>query len=316
MGSLSGRLQRGDVIIKDGPMATYLEQKGLSNESNAWSALANLEHPDVVREAHEDYIKVGADLITTNTFPASRLALETVGIAHRTQEVNKRAVELAIEARDRSTSEREIAVAGSISHFLGWEQDDQGTYLTRGRANIKQLRNSLQEQAETLAESGCDLIILEMMREIETASYALEAAVSTGLPVWLGFTCRVDGDLVRLGEIPEYEDGASFKDAVSRLLPMGASLMAVMHTVVDEALPGLEILKELWDGPLAAYQHSGHMERPNWQTRNVFSPEEYLVEAKRWVGMGIQVIGACCGMGPEHIRLLKDRLPEQVASKS
>ena len=47
---------------------------------------------------------------------------------------------------------------------------------------------------------------------------------------------------------------------------------------------------------------------PDWQFGNVISPEEYLVHAQEWEGMGVQVVGACCGMGPDHIRLLRERL--------
>ncbi len=313
MATLQQRLERGDVIILDGPTATQLERKGLSNASSAWSALANLEQPDVVREVHEEYIKVGADVITANTFPASRLALETAGLEDRMRDVNTRAVELAKEALDQTAKGRDIVIAGSISHFLGWERDTQGDYLTRRKPGAEKLRANFQEQAEILAEAGCDLLLLEMMRDVEMSTYAIEAAVSTGLPVWVGYTCWVDesSSLVRVGERLGYEDGPSFKDVLQRLLPKGGSLMAVMHTPVSETIPALEVLQEAWSGPLGAYPHSGEMERPNWQFSNVLSPEEYLVKAKDWVRMGVQLVGACCGMGPEHIRLLREHLPTQ-----
>ena len=129
MATLDQRLAQGDVIILDGAMATQLERKGLSNASQAWSALANLDHPNVVREVHEDYIEVGADVITTNTFPTSRLALEMVGLEDRTREFNARAVELAKEARDRAAKRRDVTIAGSLAHFWGWERDAEGNYL-------------------------------------------------------------------------------------------------------------------------------------------------------------------------------------------
>ena len=314
MNALKERLNRGDVIILDGPTATQLERKGLSNASNAWSALANLHWPDVVREVHEDYIKAGADVITANTFSTSRLALETTGLEDSTREVNMRAVELAKEARDRTAKGRDIAIAGSISHFLGWERDARGNYLTRGNPDAETLQANFQEQAEILAEAGCDLLLLEMMRDVDMAAYAIEAAVSTGLPVWVGYTCWVDegSSLVRVGERRDYDDGPSFKEALQRLLPKGGSLMAVMHTPVSETIPALKVLQEVWNGSLGAYPHSGAMERPNWQFQDVLSPEAYLAEAEEWTQMGVQLVGACCGMGPEHIKLLKEHLREQV----
>ena len=99
MKGLEERLSRGDVIILDGPTATQLERKGMSNASNAWSALANLQRPEVVREIHKEYIRVGADAITANTFSTFRLALETAGLEGSMREMNMRAVDLAKEAR-------------------------------------------------------------------------------------------------------------------------------------------------------------------------------------------------------------------------
>ncbi len=314
MPTLWERLEQWELVILDGPTATRLEQQGASNATSAWSALATLEDADLVREVHEDYIKAGADVVTVNTFAASRLALETAGLGDRTREINGRAVELAIEARDRTAGGRDVAIAGSISHFLGWDLDSRGNYLTRRRTDAESLRANFQEQAEALAAGGCDLIILEMMRDVDTAGYAIEAAVSTGLPVWVGYTCWLDEQRssIQVGERLDYGGGPSFRDALQTLLPKGGSLMAVMHTRVSQTTSALEVLQECWSGPLGAYAHSGDMERPNWQFQDIMSPQEYLAEAQRWVRMGVQLIGACCGMGPEHIRLLKERLPQRV----
>lgn len=310
--NLADRLGIGEVIILDGPTSTHLERKAVSNASSAWSALANLEHPNAVIEVHEDYIRVGSDVITTNTFAASRLALETAGLGDSTREVNIRAVELAMIARERAAKGREIWIAGSISHFLGWDIDARGNYLTRGRAEANKLAYSFHEQARILSEAGCDLILLEMMRDVEVATYAIKAVAGLGIPLWVGFTCRMDNGLIRIGEVPEYEDGICFKDAVEALSSTDVDLMAVMHTSISEALPALKVLREAWQGPIGAYQHSGSMQRPHWDIQHVLTPEEYLLEAKIWVDMGIQLIGACCGLGPEHVKLLKEKLPDRV----
>ena len=53
---------------------------------------------------------------------------------------------------------------------------------------------------------------------------------------------------------------------------------------------------------------------PNWQFIDMISPEDFVAEAQEWLGMGAQLIGCCCGIGPEHIRLLKERLPARVSA--
>jgi S-methylmethionine-dependent homocysteine/selenocysteine methylase len=86
-----------------------------------------------------------------------------------------------------------------------------------------------------------------------------------------------------------------------------------MHTDVEDTPAALEVARRHWQGPLGAYPHSGRFVMPHWQFDEVLSPEAYLAEAKGWVTSGVQVVGGCCGIGPEHIRLLAERLPRSVA---
>jgi homocysteine S-methyltransferase len=313
MSALQKRLTRGDVVILDGPTSTQLERKGLSNVTPAWSALANLDSLDIVQEVHEEYIDAGADVITTNTFATSRFTLETVERDGQVREINQRAVEAALRARDHKSKGRDVAIAGSISHFPGWNQDAQGSLVNRNLPSLDRGRANFQEQAEILAEAGCDLILLEMMRNVEMSALAIESAVSMGLPVWVGFTCRIDdSSQVRIGERLGYGDGPTFEQALQKLLPTGASLMAVMHTDVEQTSSAIEILQGSWNGPLGAYAHSSNMDRMDWQFEDIISPQDYLTHAKGWVDMGVQLIGSCCGTGPDHIRLLKDNLPDRI----
>ncbi len=88
----------------------------------------------------------------------------------------------------------------------------------------------------------------------------------------------------------------------------GGSLVSVMHTEASDVGGALEVVKGSWSGPLGAYGHSGRFVMPNWQFNDVISPEAYLAEARTWVGAGARLIGGCCGIGPDHIRLLSERL--------
>jgi S-methylmethionine-dependent homocysteine/selenocysteine methylase len=91
-------------------------------------------------------------------------------------------------------------------------------------------------------------------------------------------------------------------------MPLGGSLVSVMHTEVKDTVPALRVVREHWNGPLGVYAHSGDFVMPNWQFENIVTPEDYLAEAQTWIGMGVQLVGGCCGIGPDHIRLLADRL--------
>ena len=82
--------------------------------------------------------------------------------------------------------------------------------------------------------------------------------------------------------------------------------MSVMHTEIEDTAPALRVVREHWDGPLRAYANSGEFIMPNWQFENIIDSEDYLAEVRTWIDMGIQLIGGCCVIGPDHIRLLAD----------
>jgi S-methylmethionine-dependent homocysteine/selenocysteine methylase len=92
------------------------------------------------------------------------------------------------------------------------------------------------------------------------------------------------------------------------VLSEGGSLVTVMHTEACDVTAALEVVKRVWTGPLGAYGHSGRFVMPHWQFNDVISPDDYLAHARTWVAAGARLIGGCCGIGPAHIRLLKDQL--------
>jgi S-methylmethionine-dependent homocysteine/selenocysteine methylase len=299
-GKLAECLARGDVILLDGGTGTELERRGVPMDRQAWSATANLTHPDVVRGVHEDYIRAGADVVITNTFATARCHLEAAGLGERVAEVNRRAVELAREGRDRAAGHRDVWVAGSMSTMA------PGSDPAR-RPSVARLSEMLREQADVLARAGVDLIVLEMMRDVDYAAGAVDAARATGLPVWVGFSCRQAADgAVRM--FSGFQD-LLFEEIIAPVMAHGGSLLAVMHSEVRDTGPALEVAKRCWRGPLAAYPESGYFTMPNWQFVDVIAPDDFVAHAVDWLRQGVQVLGGCCGIGPEHIRRLRERLP-------
>jgi homocysteine S-methyltransferase len=301
---LAQRLANGDVILLDGATGTELERRGVPMDGQAWSATANLTHPDVVRSVHEDYIRAGADVIITNTVSTARSLLDAAGLGERVVEVNRRAVELAREARDRAAGGRDVWVAGSLSTMA------PGAEPAR-RPPVARMSAMLGEQADILARAGADLLVLEMMRDVDYAVGAVDAARATGLPVWVGFSCRrgVDGAVRMFSGV---RDDLAFADVIAPVMARGGSLLAVMHSEAADTGPAIEVAKRHWQGPLAAYPESGHFVMPSWQFVDVMAPEDFVVHAMGWLSQGVQVLGGCCGLGPEHIRRLRERLPAQV----
>ena len=174
------RLSTGEVVLLDGGTGTELEARGIPMNGAVWCGVAVLEHQDVVRTVHEDYIRAGAEIITANTFPSNRLALEPAGFGDRVAEINRRAVETALQARENA-ADRPVLVAGSLTPHSAEGIPDP-------HPDAQFVLACFREQATVQAEAGVDLFALEMIPSAFYGRPAAQAAAETGLPFWLGMT--------------------------------------------------------------------------------------------------------------------------------
>jgi S-methylmethionine-dependent homocysteine/selenocysteine methylase len=177
---LAERLAAGDVVVLDGAVSTELQRRGVPVDGVSWFGSANRAHLDAVQALHEDYIRAGAEVIIANTHSTSRAGLEPAGLGDKVEELNRRAVEAAIRARE-AAADRPVAIAGSISSFIPAAMGSDDHTDLRGLSTFR-------EQATILADAGVDLIALEMMDSTSYGVAAVEAACETGLPVWLGMS--------------------------------------------------------------------------------------------------------------------------------
>jgi methionine synthase I (cobalamin-dependent) len=107
-----------------------------------------------------------------------------------------------------------------------------------------------------------------------------------------------------------------FGEMVETLKPLGGLAAGIMHTRVEDTAPALEVLKQHWQGPLLAYAETGKLILPDWRYEEVSSPEDYATEIEGWIqNYGVQIVGGCCGTGPEHIRVLRQLL-DKLGSQS
>ncbi|MBT6509735.1 MAG: homocysteine S-methyltransferase family protein [Alphaproteobacteria bacterium] len=311
------KLDAGEIVILDGAIGSELEKRGVVMDDDAWCGRAMLSDPDVVRTLHDDYIAAGADVITTNTFGTNRFALEPAGLNDRFDEINQLAVDLARQACD--AADREVAVAGSISTMPALAHMDDMPSPARAADDYRRL-------ADRLAQAGCDLILCEMMMTSGHAEAVVDAARGTGLPVWIGFsTHRRNGTMLTYSpprqppaegsdeeprDVMGKRDFQEFAGFARRIMADGpAAAAGIMHSEVEDTGPGLTELKVSWSGPLLAYAHSGRFAPPEWKFVDVIEPDAYAEAAAGWVAdHGVQIVGGCCGLGPDHIRALKERV--------
>ncbi len=292
---IARKLAQGQTIILDGGTGTDIQARGVPMAGETWCAEANLTHPDVVRSVHEDYIKAGAEIITANTYPTSPLLFNALGRDEDMVHIDKEAVRIAREAaQDR------VPVAGSFSVMRPMEQGVDRVKAYREWPE-KEARALMKRKAESMADAGCDLIMMEMMRDYDYSLWATEAAVATGLPVWIGISTepRDDGTLTGFARPDQPLDKIA-----AALAQTGGDVISIMHTLPNHIGDALKIVRQSWQGPLGAYPESGFFKMPDWQFVDIIEPEALITYARQWQAAGASIFGGCCGTNPQHIQAL------------
>ena len=288
MTNLKARLANGELILIDGGTGSEAERQGATMITGAWSGAAAMTFPDIVRSVHEQFIASGAEVIFANTYASSRHVLAQVGREHEFEAMNQAGVRLALEARDNANAPH-VVVSGSMS-----TTEQGGEFPPHDVA----LRNYI-DQAKIQIDCGVDMIALEMMRNLDTTRSILEATADVDVPLWLGMSC-----VMRDG-VPSLYFDDTLEDAIAMVKEYDIELLAVMHTETNIVDACLDVVDEHWEGPVGVYAQVGDWNGTNWTYDDTVTPEAHAELNKRWVERGVQVIGGCCGIGPEHIAALK-----------
>lgn len=292
---IARKLAQGQTIILDGGTGTDIQARGVPMAGETWCAEANLTHPQVVRSVHEDYIAAGAEIITTNTYPTSPLLFNALGRDDDLVRIDREAIRIAREA-----AQGRVPVAGSFSVMRPMEHGVDRVTAYREWPE-KQARALMKRKAESMADAGCDLIMMEMMRDADYSLWATEAAVATGLPVWIGISTepRDDGTLTGFARPDE-----PLTEIVAALAGAGGDVISIMHTLPNHIEEALKIVRGTWQGPLGAYPESGFFKMPDWQFVDIIEPSALITYARQWQAAGASIFGGCCGTNPQHIKAL------------
>ncbi len=287
------------TLLLDGGTGSELRRRGATLDAVAWSGPAPLTHYALLRDIHTDFIRAGADIVTTCTFGAARFVLEAAGHGGDVARIQRDAVAAACEARNDSG--RNVAIAGSMSCLP--PRFDVHRYPSE-RAEAAAYR----ELADTLCDAGVDFLLLEMLQDTHHAGLACTAARATGLPVWLGVSCRegAGGRLVGfdLPLVPLYA-------CLDALLPFGPAAVAVMHSPPPAIAPALAAIRSKFQGALGAYPEIG-----DGTTAASVTPAELAATAAEWRAAGATIAGGCCGATPEHVRALAEWRDATAAGES
>jgi len=298
-GPLAQALRRKRPLILDGALGSELRRRGLKTDLPLWSAAPLIDAPQAVMDLHLEYIAAGADIITTDTFRTTARTFRRAAAPDLSRELTHVAVGLCHRACAHFP-DREVLIAGSMAPLEDCYRPD----LVPPQEDLIAEHTV---QAERLASSGVDFLILETMNTIREASAALLAASATGKEVVVSFLCRGHGRLY---------GGEPLEEAVRVLAPLEPAVFSVNCApppVISEAITALRSSTPL---PLAVYANVGRAggEGEMEEFVSTVNEEEYAGFAKEWARSGVAIIGGCCGTTPAYIEKLRG-LNRQDAKK-
>ena len=290
------------VVIYDGAMGTNIHKHNPTLD-DYWgkencSEVLNLSRPDIIRDVHEQFLRVGCDVVETNTFGGTSIVLTEFGLGDRVREINVKAAQLAREvAQQFSTKDKPRFVAGSIG---------PGTKMpSLGHITHDEMLKSYREQASALIEGGVDVLLIETCFDLLQAKIAtiaaLEAMHKSGkrLAVTVQVTLQESGTMLLGTEI-----GAALTalepfdvDAIGLNCATGPKEMndAVRHLALNST-------KEV-----SVLPNAGLPANVGGETVYKLSPEELAKYHKHFVqDYGVRIVGGCCGTTPEHLKAVVD----------
>ena len=295
------------MIILDGGLGRELKAMGAPFRQPEWSALALMEGPHFVRAAHEAFIEAGADIITTNSYAIVPFHIGEVVFQNQAGKLLDLAGRLAKSAAN--SSQHAVQVAGGVPPMFGSYQPDK---FDAGRAS-EMMALFRQHLAPYV-----DIFMAETHSSIAEARCFLDAFADCEKPVWLSLTLE---DAEPVSGQPMLRSGELLADLLSSLtgnMPAALLFNCSQPEVMDDAVrkvamhianhanpPQIGVLANAF--PLMKKDYNGANESLH-ELRGDITPQAYADFAQRWAASGAGIIGGCCGISPEHLKLIKTRL--------
>ena len=299
---------RQRVLVFDGAMGTTVHRcnlplsdyRGLEN----CTEMPVLTRPDVILGIHRSFLAVGCDAVETNTFGANKIGLTEFGIADKTQEINRRAAEIARQACDEFTKpKRPRFVVGSIG---------PGTKLpSLGQATWDDLLDSFTEQARGLLDGGVDAVLIETCQDILQAKSAIVAVLDAmrekgrEVPLLCTVTIETTGTMLVGTEIAA---AVTALEPYEQIVAMGLNCA----TGPQEMSEHIRYLAKRCDRHLIVQPNAGLPQVVDGHAHFPLTPAEFARWLTEFVEVdGVGIVGGCCGSTPEHLAMLVDAVADR-----
>ena len=300
-------IEKKGIAIIDGAMATELERHGADLNHSLWSAKLLSENPALIKKVHLDYLKVGADIITTASYQASFEGFEKNGYTkQQAVELMQLATSLAIEARNEAIGQNIIQepiplVAASIGPY-GASLADGSEYRGDYGLTVGELMDFHRERMKILSESGADLLACETIPCPEEAIALIRLLKEfPDQKAWISFSCKNETEVCS-GE--PFATCADLANESPQVMAIGINCTAP-HLVESLVRIAVNVSNKL----VLAYPNKGgkwDAEHKCWLEGT--EQRDFIELALRWKAAGAKLIGGCCRTSPEDIAEMRKAL--------
>jgi 5-methyltetrahydrofolate--homocysteine methyltransferase len=316
------------ILVIDGAMGTMIQQYKLQEDDYCGGKFKDWKHPlkgchdvlcitkpEIIQKIHEAYFEAGADIVETNTFNSTSVALADYNLQDYAYEINLHAAQVARKAADKFNSEKQPRfVAGAIgptnkTASMSPDVNDPGYRAI----SFDELVDAYYTQAKGLLDGGVDLFLVETIFDTLNAKAALFAINKlqeerkTNIPVSISVTVTDASGRTLSGQTVE-----AFLNSISHVDPLSVGLNCALGA--EEMRPYLKELSEKSPFYVSVYPNAG---LPNQFGEYDESPEHMAVHMKDFLQHNFaNIIGGCCGTTPDHIKevvnLVKDAEPRKI----
>jgi len=286
------------ITILDGSIGQELVRRANKKPTPLWSTRALLDCPELVREVHDEYFSVGAEIATANSYALHRDRLVPFNLEHQFESLHRMACQIAMESRDAYGSGR---VAGAMGP-TGW------SYRPDLAPAAEQAAEIFGEIAR-IQEPYVDFLLIETMSSVDQARGAVMGASLIDKPIWLAVSVDdADGTKLRSAE--------PVQDILPLIDEFDVEALLINCSIPEAVTQAVPLLRNS-DIPVGAYANGFHCINTKFveagatvddlSAREDLGPLAYADFAAQWISSGAQIVGGCCEVGPAHIQELVSR---------
>ena len=324
------KILRERVLILDGAMGTMLQRYKFTEEDfrgerfKEWpyplqgnNDLLSLTQPEAIATVHAKYFEAGADIVETNTFSGTTIAMADYHLEELVYEINYESARIAKKVADEFTARephKPRFVAGSIgptnkTASMSPDVNDPGYRAV----SFNDLRIAYKQQVEALLDGGVDILLVETIFDTLNAKAALFAIEEVKEERNIDVPIMVSGTITDAsGRTLSGQTAEAFLISISHIPILSVGFNCALGA--SQLVPHLEVLSAKTDFAVSAHPNAG---LPNAFGEYDETPEQMASQIKEYLEKGlVNIVGGCCGTTPEHIKamaeLVKDYKPRKL----